>query len=178
MKKNLLRCLFFATFVLISSCEQDKALDPRPTIVEGQFMRLDIKNPFIVATNINNTFFGGELTSPSNKVVKYDMFIRYKNTLGVTESNYVFLKSITSFPYDLKITIADLALALGKNVTDLKKGDKFYFSCYSYDDNGTMCNYNSLSSTVRVNKSYKQAYRFVTGIEDSVGPDYNYEAPN
>ena len=98
--------LFLLAIFLLSlvSCEKDESKNPLATIVPGNFVKLDIYSPAIDANDKSKTFFGGILSAPSNNVVKYDMYVRYTNEKDITIGNYVFFKSITSFPYDLKIT--------------------------------------------------------------------------
>lgn len=175
MKKIILRLLIIV--FIVSSCSKDEGLNPLATIVPGQYVRLDITNGYMDYANINNTFFGGKLTTPSKGISKFDLYIRYTNNNGITNSNYVLLKSITTFPTDLQITPAEIATALNIPVLSLNKGDKFRFLGYSYDENGNVCDYNKLSSVLKTQAAMKQAYKFVTGLEIAplVIPYDNYE---
>lgn len=162
MKKNLF-ILFISLFIL-SSCEEDKSLDPRPVIVDGNFVRLDITRQRFIAEDINNTDFGGELTTPGNNVAKYDLFVRRRNPFGVF-TDYKHLITVTSFPTDLSITPEMIATALGLQLTDLQIGDNYHFRGYATGFDGTVTDYNSLSATVRGLPSYKQAFLFRTNLE-------------
>ena len=109
MKKILfILSIFFALFCF-SSCEKDESLDPLPTIVSGQFVRLEPTNRLLAVQHIEDTYFGGLLTNPGNTVVKYELFVRFTSESGIVSQNYVPLLTITSFPYDLKITPQMLA---------------------------------------------------------------------
>jgi hypothetical protein len=176
MKKIFL--FLIAVFFALSSCTKDESKNPLPTIVGGQFVRLDITKRLLDFPNINTTEFGGKLTTPSKEIVKYDLYVRYTNSFGTTNSSYVLVKSITSFPTDLSISVADLSTALSIPSTSFKKGDKFRFLAFSYDSNGAKIGYNDLSSTVKTQASMKQAYKFVTGLEivaNQVTEYNNYE---
>lgn len=172
MKKLLILALFALVYPF-TSCEKDPGLDPLPTIVPGQYMRLDITKHSLSISDLNNTSFGGILTNPGNNVVKYDLLVRYETAGGVISNNYVILKSITSFPTDLKITAVELATALGKNVSDFNLSDKFLFLAYSYDKDGNVANYNSLSAAIKSQPSMKQAYKFSTKLQTSGDVDVN-----
>lgn len=163
MKKLLIIPFVFLLFSFFS-CEKDESLDPLPTIVGGQFVRLDITKKLLAYEDINNAEFGGYLTTPSNNVVKYELYVRYTSTLDVTGNNYVLLKTITTFPYDLKITPAELAQALNLPLSSLSDGDSFRFLGYSYDANNNIADYNSLSSVVKTQPGMKQGYKFVTKL--------------
>jgi hypothetical protein len=51
--------VFLITLVSFSGCEKDDSLDPRPVIVDGQYMRLDIKQDRMDANDLDNAYFGG-----------------------------------------------------------------------------------------------------------------------
>lgn len=167
MKKLILIPLSFMFFTF-SSCEKDESLDPLPTVVAGQYVRLDITKKVLAFEHINETEFGGILTTPGNNVAKYELFVRRTNAQGVISANYVLLKTITTFPVELKITPQDLATALNLQLSDLNSGDKFRFLGYSYNANGKIADYNSLSTTVKIQPGMKQAYKFVTGLENDI----------
>jgi hypothetical protein len=163
--KKLLIFPFLILVMSFSSCEKDPSLDPLPTIVPGQFMRLDITKHLLAFAHINDTDFGGMLTNPGGNVVKFELYVRYTTSNGVTAGNYVLLNTISSFPHDLKITPSELATALNMNITDFKQGDSFRFLGYSYDANNNKIGYNNLSATVKTQPGMKQAYKFITKLE-------------
>ncbi len=163
--KKLIMLPFLLVLFSLSSCEKDESLNPLPTIVQGQYVRLDITKKLLAFEHINEAEFGGLLTNPSNTVVKFELYVRYSTGIDVTANNYVLLRTVTAFPYDLKITPTELATALGKSVSDFNQGDKFRFLGYSYDANGNVADYNSLSATVKTQPGMKQGYKFVTKFE-------------
>lgn len=178
MKKIFFILSIFLTLFSFSSCEKDESLDPLPTIVSGQFIRLEPVNKLLSFDQIDNTYFSGLLTNPGNNVVRYELFVRYTTSATeITSQNYVSLLNITSFPYDLKITPQMLATALGKNVSDFEEGSKFNFLAYAYDANGNVTDYNSLSSTVKTQPGMKQAFKFLTKLVNdltiSQTPNFN-----
>ncbi|NHM05617.1 hypothetical protein G4D82_00140 [Flavobacterium sp. CYK-4] len=174
--------LFFIPILLIallsfSSCEQDDSLDPRPLIVNGQYMRLDITRDRIDFNNISTSSFGGMLTNPSNTVVRYELFVRWVRS-GELSSEYIPLKTITSFPVDLAITaqdVQDAYAAIGRTIT-IQQGDILRFIAYSYDAKGVRAGYRDLSATIRGEPAYKQAYKFNTSVETNLtSPINNYQ---
>lgn len=176
MKKIFLIC-FLASF--ISSCEQDESLDPRPLIVPGQYITLDIKlfDNFIDAYNINTSAFKGTLASPGGNIVKYELFIRRKNSIGNYENgDFALFRTITSFPYLLEIKSQDIADFYDIDISEVKRGETYEFLAYSYDSNGVKSGYTNLSGVVKTTESMKQGYRFKTGIEYGIEDDYkNYK---
>ena len=176
--KNKIILIFLIVFSFIS-CEKDESKNPLATIVPGNFVYLDIKNRAIDANDKANTFFSGNLTTPGNNIVKYQIFVRCVNAAGITTGNYVFYKEITSFPTELKITTAELATALNIVENDIKKSFIFRFWCYAYDKNGKVTTFNNLSSVLRSEQGLKQGYRFNTGVEDAIAiPNFdNYSSP-
>jgi hypothetical protein len=172
MKKIVLICLLVSFF---SSCEQDESLDPRPLIVPGQYITLDIKlyDKFIDALNMSTSAFKGTIDSPGRNIVKYELFIRRKNSVGNYENgDFTLFRRITSFPYLLEIKPQDIADFYDVNLSEVKKGETYEFLAYSYDSNGVKMGYTNLSGVVKTTESMKQGYRFKTGVEDGIENDY------
>lgn len=158
IKKIFLLLLLAFAF---QSCEKDESLDPRAQLIPGLYARLDITSKVIKSYDVENSYFGGLLTSPSGKIVKYNLYVKRRNGFGVA-SDYALVRTITSFPHDLKIKIADIATALNVPASTLAFGDEYYFYAESFDANGTRADYYSLSATVQGAPGMKQAYRFRT----------------
>lgn len=165
MKKLIYILILAFSTTLFSSCEKDDSLDPRAPIVTGLYARLDITNKVISPLDLQNSYFGGILTSPSGKIVKYNLYVKRRDGFGVA-SEFVLIKSITSFPFDLKIYVADIATALNVPASSLSFGDEFYFWAEAFDADGNRSDYYSLSSTVQGAPGMKQAFRFRTTIYD------------
>lgn len=162
--------LLLISVICILSCEKDESLDPRPLLVGGQFVRLDITKSKMNIDDINNTAFGGLLTTPSSNVTKYNLYVRRFDGV-VPSTDFKLVKVVTSFPLDLRITPQDIATALGLNLSDLKLGDIYRFYGESFDANGNRADFYNLSATVQTTASYKQAYRFITILTDTAGVD-------
>ncbi|MEY2692426.1 MAG: hypothetical protein RIT03_816 [Bacteroidota bacterium] len=161
MKKSVfILVLLFSAFAF-QSCEKDESLDPRAQLNPGLYARLDITSKVIKSYDVDNSYFGGLLTSPSGKIVKYNLYVKRRNGFGVA-SEFALVKTITSFPFDLKIYVADIAAALNVPATDLAFGDEYYFYAESFDAEGHRADYYSLSSTVQGAPGMKQGYRFRT----------------
>ncbi|GEP49352.1 hypothetical protein FNO01nite_00240 [Flavobacterium noncentrifugens] len=167
MKKIFLLPLIIL-FVAFSSCDQDESLDPRPVVVAGQFLRLDITKKRMNFDDINNTSFEGVLSDPSGNVAKYNLYVRKTNIYGQA-GEFVLFKTFTSFPADLKVTPAGLATALDVPLTSLVFGDKFRFYGETFDANNVRVDYYSLSPTVQTAIYLRQAYRFVTDLTNNDG---------
>jgi hypothetical protein len=179
MKKIFFIPLFVVILCSALSCEKDDSLDPRPLLVEGQFMRLDITRDRIDFNNLSTSSFGGTLTNPSNTVVRYELFVRWVRA-GELSSEYIplYVDPITTFPQELAITAQDVQDAyarIGRTIT-IQQGDIFRFIAYSYDANGRRAGYRDLSATIRGEAAYKQAYKFNTSVETNLtSPINNYQ---
>ena len=146
---------------IFQSCEKDQSLDPRAPIVTGMFARIDITSKVINPNDFANSYFAGVLTNPSGKIVKYKLYVRKSDGIGST--NAVLFKTITTFPYELKIYASDLQAALNLPV---ENGNNYFFWAESFDIDGNRADYYSLSSTVQGSVGMKQAYKFYTTIYD------------
>ncbi len=177
MRKIFFIPVFFLAFICLIGCQKDESLDPRPLLVQGQFMRLDIKRDRLNANDLENTSFGGTLTNPSGTVVRYEMFVRLTRG-GIVQTDYVPYDVLTSLPQELSITPAKIAQAYeiaGHSIAPLANGDFFRFIAYSYDSAGHKVGYGDLSRTVQTNESYKQAYRFNLIVTNQTDDVNNYE---
>jgi hypothetical protein len=152
------------------SCEKDESLDPRAQLIPGLYARLDITSKVLkgikagapinfTQEEVDASYFGGLLTNPSGKIVKYNLYVKRRNPFGYV-SDFALVKTITTFPFDLKIYLSDIATALNIPVTDLVWGDEYYFYAESFDANDTRADYYNLSATVQGAPGMKQAYRF------------------
>jgi hypothetical protein len=166
-------CLFFA------SCEKDESLDPRPDLVAGKYVLLNVKSGYINFNEISSSAFTAELTDPSNSIVKYELFIRRRTPNGIITSDFVLFKTITSFPFQLSISAQEISDVLGVPISSLEDGDNYQFSAFSYDSNGVKSGFLNLSTVVQSVASMKQGYKFSTLLTDdpALGLDFNNYAP-
>ncbi len=182
MKKLFFIFTIVFFFLIFSSCEKDESLSPTPSIVAGQFVRLDITSRLMDFDN-PNTFFGGTITAPGDNVVKYTLKVKRRNS-SVFAADFSIIKEVTTFPFDLKITPQDFASAVGLQLSDLKANDNYVFSAESVGKDGSVINYNNLSSTIKSQPSSKQAYRFYTlfatgaNFTSKIDNFDNYTIPN
>jgi len=178
MKKIFYLTVFVLAVFNFSSCETEDARDPRPVIVGGQYVRLDITDKMLASEHIDDTQFGGTLSTPAGNVQRYVLKVRRKNPNGVTTGNYVELLTVNTFPYQLKVTPQMIADAIGIPVTSLERGDVYVFFGEAYGFDGTKTNYNSLSATVKAQAGMKQAFRFITTLETDANIANSYETYN
>lgn len=163
MKKLFfLAVIIFAAFS-ISSCEDDST-NPLPEMVNGQYMKLDIKTREMDFDDLETTAFTGTLSNPSGNVVKYELYVRRRDASGFLTGEYTLMQTITSFPYELSITPQQVATALGLNVSDLQNGDVYTFFAYSYDANGNKAGYANLARILQVTAAMEQGYKFNTQL--------------
>lgn len=172
MKKILFTICALTLLSVLSSCEKDQSLDPRPQLVGGQFVRLELtyEHKFLIANQnpaspdftsqeIEDQYFGGKLTNPSGNVKTYNLYVKRVDLFNLS-SEYKLVKTITSFPTELKVTLSDIASALGITVDDIRPLETFYFYGESFDANGNRAAFNNLSATVQSAPTMFQGYRF------------------
>ncbi len=169
MKKYILLLLCITVFG--SSCTKDESLDPRSVLVEGQFIKLDIIDPAIYATDLPNSTFKGMISAPANNVDKFEIFVARRDAFGFI-SDFVLYETITTFPYELTVNATKLAAA---GIPVIANSDFLRFYGKSYKGN-TVCDYNSLSSTIKSLKSMKQGYRFLVPVINDISelPENQY----
>lgn len=163
----------------VFSCQQDESLDPRPLIVEGQYITIDIKlrDKFIDSNNLTTSAFRGIINNPSKNIVKYELYIRRKDFRGNYPNGDIRLfKTITSFPYELIIDTQSIADFYQIDIDNIKQGETYQLVGFSYDTEGNKYGYSNLSRTVQTTASMKQGYRFKTGVQE--GTDDKYDKYN
>lgn len=170
MKKIFLLPAMVLAFMSFTACQED-SLDPLPTKVIGQYMTLNITQPTLEFDNIETTAFRGTLDAPGKNVAKYELFIRRRTPNGVITSDPVLLQTITTFPYELNITPAQIADALGVDRSVLQVGDVYRFIGYSYDASGRKAGYNNIAAIVRSTQSMKQGYKWSADVKTVINPD-------
>jgi hypothetical protein len=176
MKKSLLFFVLIFLAITFHGCQKDESLDPRAQLNPGLYARLDITNKGFKEYDRDNSYFGGLLTSPSGKIVKYNLYVKRRDPFRFA-SEFALVKTVTSFPFDLKIYLADIAAALNMPVSSLIFGDEYYFYAEAFDAEGNRTDYYSLSSTVRTSPAMKQGFRFRTTIfldANEYATEYDY----
>lgn len=163
--------IVFTAFISIS-CEKDESLDPRPVVVPGVYVLLDITSKRFNFDEPNTTYFGGKITAPAGNVSKYVLYVRQRDNFGYA-GDFKVVKTVTQFPFDLKLTPNDIAGALGVPLANLKYGDNFRFYGESFATDGTRTDWYSLAAVIQAAPSMKQGYRFITDMSNSSGfPGY------
>jgi hypothetical protein len=165
MKKIFLFSIISFSLFSLSSCDRDESLDPRPILVDGNFMRLDITSRKINFDDLSNSYFGGMLTNPGGNTVEFNLSVRRTDTDTNLSGDFVHLRTITTFPYELKITPQEIVDALNIPLSGLKKYDVIRFIGEAKDSQGRITNFYNLSPTIQSNQAYyKEAFRFGTYI--------------
>ncbi len=161
MKKIIYLPILVLLLGVFASCQKDDSLDPRPVQVGGLYVRLDITNKVLKSYDPDNSYFGGLLTTPANNVVTYNLYVKRRDGFGFT-SEFAKVKTITSFPVELKVYESDIATALNLDPATIGYGDEYYFYGEAFDASGNRADYYSLSTTVQGAPGMKQAFRFRT----------------
>lgn len=169
MKKIFLLSVFAFMAIGFSSCEDDD-LNPLPEKVAGQYMKLDIKTRQMDMRDMSTAAFTGTLINTSGNVVKYDLYVRRRDPSGFLTGDYTFMTSITTFPYELRITPQMVADALDLDVSQLQNGDVYTFFAYSYDASGKKAGYANLARVLQITATMEQGYKFNTSLTDNPIP--------
>lgn len=162
MKKLFSILTIALTLVIFTSCEdEDKTRVPFGDPVQpGAWVIMDVTTPFIDGNDINNAAYEFTLSAPSNNVASYDLEVRRTAFGSSTVTDFVPLRSVTSFPSDERITAQDLADAFGINVSEVGLGDAYEFVASSTGTDGSIVNVNNASQDIVSESGQKAAYSF------------------
>lgn len=165
MKKAFKIFLVMISLGLLFSCSKDDSLDPRPVLVSGQYVRYDIKDKVLNSDNLAISTFGGVISAPGGKVVKYNMYVRLFDGSNPS-TDFKLLKEITTFPVDAYFTGTEIAAALQIPLSQIATGNRIGFYGESFDADGKRADFSNLSAVIAANSAaYKQAYRFNCSVQ-------------
>lgn len=161
--KNILKIAFiFVASLMLTNCE-DNEKSPLSERVNGTFVLIDIANELIDVTQIESSTFGGTLRNPSGNAVSHSFDVRGVFADG-TGTEFVEVFSTTTFPAEFLVTVADIATALGQEVSDFPPGTRFDFVGKTTSTDGTVVTSKNLNADLLGEVGMRQAYDLRTFI--------------
>ncbi|MFD2565027.1 hypothetical protein [Aquimarina rubra] len=130
MKKLFKIFLVVMTATVFFSCEDDEKNQITDTVNAPWAYFTEISSPVINVLDLEGSAYEGRIVDGFGTIASYEM--RVNRNGGA----FVPFRTITEFPFDLRVTATDLADALGLTLADLGPGDKFDFLVTITDTNG------------------------------------------
>jgi hypothetical protein len=158
-----MRYLTIAILVaLVYSCEKPMlvTLDDLP---RGIYVTLDLANSNINSGNVEGTPISGTFDAPAHNVAKHDIYVKRIYDQGASESDYIFLESVTSFPYEFSVSGTELATLFGVDLEEIF-GNFFQFNCEATGVNGQLATWDNLDSDLVGSPEQLQGFRFRAAV--------------
>lgn len=161
--KNLYKFSFILLLLglTLTSCE-DNEKSPFPAPRDGSFVSVVFDNLILDVTQLDVTAITGTLRAPVANVATYDLEVR--RTSGGVSSEFVDVLTVDAFPGEFSISLADLGVALGLEVSDFEAGDRFDFQATSTSIDGTVTNFADLNQDLQAEFGQLQSYQFTSFI--------------
>jgi hypothetical protein len=147
---------------LVYSCKEPMLVTP-DDVPRGIYVTLDLDNSNINSGDIAGTPISGTFDAPSRNVAKHDIYVKRIYDQGESESDYVFLESVTTFPYEFSVSGDELAALFGLDVEEIF-GNFFQFNCEATGLNGQVATWDNLDSDLVGSPEQLQGFRFRAAV--------------
>jgi hypothetical protein len=155
--------------VLAYSCEEPMLLNPQET-PRGIYVTYDAISWNINSEDIEGTPVTGTFDVPANNVASHDVYVKRIYDNGDSESDYLFLETITDFPYDFSVDGNELAALFGVPVEETF-ANFYHFNCEATGTNGQLATYDDLEGELIAYPAQMQGFRFQAAVVCPSDPD-------
>ena len=155
--------------VLAYACSKPMLLDPAET-ERGIFVTYDPVSWNISSEDIEGTPVSGTFDAPANNVASHDVYVKRIYDQGASETDYVFLTTITEFPYEFEVDGYELADLFGVTVEETFAN--FYnFNCEATGSEGQVATFDNLEGELIGSSDQLQGFRFQAAVVCPSDPD-------
>ena len=171
------------------SCETPMLINP-DDVDRGIFVTFEPGNMNINSEDIAGTPITGTFDVRVNNVASHDVYVRRIYDQGESESDYVLVETITTFPYEFSIDGNELAVLFGVPVEEIF-GNFFDFNCEATGENGEVATVDNLHPDFLGAPEQLQGFQFqgavvcpsdpnvivgtYSSIADGTSPDFGHE---
>lgn len=144
--------------LLAFGCETPMLINPAD-VEKGIYVTFVVGNTNINSENIAATPITGTFDNPSKNVASHDVYVKRIYDDGASESDYILLETITTFPSNFSVDGDDLAALFGVPVEETFSN--FYqFNCEATGKNGQVADYDNLHNDLIGSVEQLQGFRF------------------
>ena len=167
---KIIRFLVISILVVLAySCTEPMLLNPEET-PRGIFVTYDAISWNINSEDIAGTPVTGTFDAPANNVASLDVYVKRLYDDGASESDYIFLETITEFPHDFSVDGNELAMLFGVPVEETFAN--FYtFNCEANGADGQIATYEDLEGELIAYQAQMQGFRFEAAVVCPSDPD-------
>lgn len=160
---KLIKYLILSILVVLAySCAEPMLLNPDET-PRGIFVTYDAISWNINSEDIEGTPVTGTFDAPSSNVASHDVYVKRIYDDGASETDYIFLETVTEFPYDFSVDGNELAALFGVPVEETFSN--FYaFNCEATGTNGQVASFDDLEGELIAYPTQMQGFRFQAAV--------------
>ena len=156
----------YITVILLAalawSCETPMLVDPAE-VPRGIFVTFDPSNTTINSADIEGTPVSGTFDVPADNVASHELSVKRIYDQGASESDFVPLETITTFPYEYSIDGNELANLFGVPVEETFS-NSYEFRGVATGTNGELATYDNLHSDLVGSAEQLQGFRIVVPV--------------
>ena len=154
---------------LAYACETPMLINP-DDVEKGIYVTLVLGNTNINSADIEGTPITGTFDSPSNNVATHDVYVKRIFNDGASETDYMLLETITTFPSDFSVDGNELAAFFGVPVEETF-ANFYQFNCEATGTNGQVADYDNLHNDLIGSAEQLQGFRFRGAVVCPSDPD-------
>lgn len=151
------------------SCQEPMLVSP-DDVDRGIYVTLVLDNNNINSGDIDNTPIAGTFDTPANNVASHEIYVKRIYDQGESESDYMLLETITSFPAEFSVDGYELAAFFGLDIEEIY-GNFFQFNCEATGTNGQVATYDDLQNDLIGSGEQLQGFRFRGAVVCPSDPD-------
>lgn len=155
--------------VMAFACETPMLINT-DDVEKGIYVTLVLGNTNINSDDIAGTPITGTFGSPSGNVASHDVYVKRIYDDGASESDYVLVETISTFPYDFLIDGNELAALFGVPVEETF-ANFYQFNCVATGNNGQIADYDNLHNDLIGSAEQLQGFRFRAAVVCPSDPD-------
>lgn len=144
--------------ILNSSCaDGDKEVFDLQNGTEAPYVRIILDNKTVDSSVLNTATINGTISAPADNVASWTVGVRIT---GSVTTDFVDVKTVTSFPSSISISVDEIASLLDINITDIQPADVIEFSGRSEGTNGVKITRADLTRDLSSQPEQRNAYQF------------------
>ena len=157
------RYITFAIFaMLLFACKEPMLITP-DEVDRGIYVTLVLDNGNINSADIPGTPISGTFDAPAKNVASHSVYVKRIYDRGQSESEYMLLETITTFPYEFSVDGNELADLFGVPVEETF-GNFYRFNCEATGTDGLVATYENLHSDLIGSPEQLQGFRFTGAV--------------
>jgi len=156
----------YITFIflaaLLYACETPMLINPAD-VERGIFVTFDPINTNINSENIEGTPVAGTFDAPASNVASHEISVKRIYDQGASETDFVAVETITSFPYEFSMDGNELAALFGVPVEETFSN--FYeFRGVATGTNGGVATYDNLQDNLVASAEQLQGFKITCPV--------------